>query len=47
MSAATIPITTRTPGRSPVATPTTTGMAAAPLAEIGEITLIVPIASAR
>ncbi len=33
--------------RSPVATPTITGSTAAPLAEIGEITLIVPIASAR
>ena len=35
------------PGRSPVATPTITGSIAAPPAETGEMTLIVPIASAR
>ena len=34
-------------GRSPVAMPTISGSTAAPLAEIGEITLIVPIARAR
>ena len=46
-SAAAIPANWSPSGRSPVAIATITGTAAAPLAETGETTLIVPIASAR
>ena len=45
--AAAIPANCSPSGRSPVAIATITGTAAAPLAETGEMTLIVPIASAR
>ena len=44
---AAIPASWSAAGDSPPATPTIRGSAAAPLAEIGEITLIVPIARAR